>query len=141
MPGNRALAASMVIEIALGIVLAVIILSCLPLILAAGLVVVGLGLLLGVVALGVAFWPKLLFLPPLIAGFAVPFAIFKWVASRFTWFRLALDGKPPYDKWRHVPLRFALTGPIVFSLVCLGLAVAMGATALLEPIYSSSVGK
>lgn len=130
----------MVIEIALGIVLAVIILNCLPLIIIGGAFLLGIGLLIGAVALGVAFWPKLLILPPLIVGYAVPYAIYMWVSRRFAWFQLALDGKPPYDGWWQVPVRFAIAAPIVLSLVALGFAIAGGGLALLEPFYEGARG-
>ena len=120
----------MIVEIALGIVLAVIILSLLPLLIAAAgaLIVVGIGLAIAVAA--VVNWRVTIGvlggLLILVVAVGLPAALYEYCGRRWIQFRLLIDGKPPFDTIRRAPMRWAamLTVAVAFASMGVGLFAA-----------------
>ena len=98
----------MIVEIALGIVLAVVILWLLPLLIAAAsaLIVVGIGLVIIVAA--VINWRVTLGIVGgvviLTAAVGVPTLLLNYCEWRWQKFALLMSGKPPYDTLRRAPI-------------------------------------
>lgn len=122
----------MVVEIALGIVLAVVILSLLPLLVAAAgfMIVVGIGL--AVVVAAVINWRVTLGivcgLLVLALALGVPMLLLKYCERRWPQCELLISGKPPYDTIRRAPMRWAaaFAVAVVFASIFVGLLVAGG---------------
>lgn len=114
----------MVLDIALGIVLAVVILWALPLLVAAGLVMVLLGIALVVIGLAFSNW-KAVVTWGLVAvaigmSFGIPYFVFRQLCRRVPRFQGLVDGKPPFDRWPYLPLRLVTVFILAVGLVCAG---------------------
>jgi hypothetical protein len=129
------------LEIAGGIVIAVIILWVLPLILVSGVAMILLALAIGILAVLIADFRDvaiglLLFLAVLfLAG--SPFLIWEKARQKYPKFDAVLKGDPPYDKWKRQTLigttsvtllALAIFAPglllvIVTAYVCIGLPI------------------
>ena len=123
----------MVLEIALGIVLAYAIITMLPLIIAGGVLVLAVA---AVVLAGVAAiynWKMTLLvlggLFTLALALGVPYMLGLHLTRRYPTLKLAIDGKEPFHQMRKLPHRLALMIPFVLIAVVLGLSLfGAGAT-------------
>ena len=126
----------MVVEIALGIVLAVIILALLPLFIAAAgfLMVVGIGL--AIVVAAIVNWRVTLGVLGgvliLLVAVGVPMALYDYCGRRWKQLRLLMDGKPPYDTIRRAPMRWATTLTAVLALVSIGVGLFAAGMAVFD---------
>jgi hypothetical protein len=124
----------LVIEIALGIVLAVLILRFLPAILG-GAILIGVIALLGVILLLVWFnLDKVAVFVGAIGAvtllYGVPFWLQSTITARYPGFGTLVRGEPPYDRLSKQPQR-------IIVMACFALAVAgAGIAALLGAVYS-----
>ena len=117
----------MIIEIALGIVLALVILALWPWIVGAGLILIAMAVVALIIAAVIFNLPKAIgFLALTIILFvsvAVPFLIFKRL-MRLPRVAAAVDGTAPYNSWRRLPMRIAVTGTMAVVLVVIGISIA-----------------
>ncbi|WP_136418650.1 hypothetical protein [Herbaspirillum sp. ST 5-3] len=124
----------LILQVAFGIVLAVIILRLLPAIVA-GALIIGLAALLAITA-GLV-WLNLKTVAIYIAAFGavgllygIPFWLKGFVVRKYPDFHVLIKGEPPYDATAKQPLRIVV-------MACFSVAVAsVGIGALLGAVYS-----
>lgn len=117
----------MIVEIALGIVLACIILRLLPLIIGGAIVLVVLAGVATVVVAAIYNWSTVLFLVAAIVTYGlalgVPYALGSHLTRRYPVLKSAVDGKVPFDNKRAMPQRIAIL--LTFVLVGVGLGLVI----------------
>jgi hypothetical protein len=103
-----------VLEIAGGIILAVMFFCFFPLIVAGGVaVVVGATALLALLLLG-TYWREALPMALFISCISIPFLLYERIKARYLRYAEIIDGKPPYDTVNSLPLRVVTTGITAF---------------------------
>lgn len=122
----------MIIEIALGIVLAVVVLAFLPALLTGGFLLLVIALVAGLIALIVFNFRivgiGLIALCALATLYGVPFLLAGVVSERYPKIGTIIDGKPPYNRLTKFPVRLVVVGVVaigvsliaVFSLIAVG---------------------
>jgi hypothetical protein len=134
-----------IIEIALGIVLAWIIISLLPLIVAGGLLLLVIGIAALIFLAVLLNWAKALVVASGVVTFAaaigVPYVVGLNLLRRFPSLHLAIDGKEPFNSWRALPVRVLFTAPYVFGLVALGLGLLFAGFYGVEWVEATLVGR
>jgi hypothetical protein len=138
----------MVLEIALGIVLAYIIITMLPLIIAGGVLVITVAAVVLASAAAIYNWKVVLLvlggLLTLALALGVPYTLGLYLTRRYPTLKLAIDGKEPFHEVRKLPHRLALMIPFVLVAVVLGLSLfGAGATGvgLLGDYLDGAVGE
>ncbi len=125
------------LTIAGGIILAVLFFWLLPLIIAGGIVLLGVGLAVLVLVLLFTYFEQTLaalcVLAAIAVSFGIPYKAFLWASERYPNYRAVVDGDAPYKGLRMLPLRVAIIGAsavggVGFAFALLNVLVRFGET-------------
>ena len=102
------------LEIAGGIILAVLFFWLLPLIIAGGLALLATGLVVVAAVLLFTYFEQTLaavcLLFAVLVAFGIPYKVFSWASERFPKYRAVVDGDAPFTGLKMLPLRVATAG-------------------------------
>ena len=121
----------MIVEVALGVVLAVLILRLLPAVIL-GIILIGATAFLGTILLLV--WLNFEKLAVVIAGigacsllYGIPFWLNSKVTAKYPTFGALVRGEAPYDQLPKQPKRLLVMVLFALTVTCLGIAAFLGA--------------
>ncbi len=134
----------LIIEIALGIVLAVLILRFLPAIVAGAIL---LALVVAFILIATLVWLNLEEIAAIVGAMAVvavvygvPFWLKDKIAQRYPSFDALIKGNPPYNQLAKQPLRITVMALFAFTLAAVGAGSLFGTLFVVDAI-TNALGK